>query len=155
MSLGSIGQVVTDLTQAPAWETYRAWQEILDAWPAVLASLQMGERSIAELGQQIYPRSRQGDVLQVATANASLAHHCNWQRRSLLAILNGQLTQPLQDLRFSSGSWRAAAQPQQTVEQIGYNQERCLCPQCDCCTPRWELERWQVCRFCAVSLFQG
>lgn len=150
MSLGSIGQIVTDITQEPAWETYRAWQEILDLWPEVLERLAIGNQSVADLAQQIYPRTRQGDLLLVATANASLANHCNWQRRSLLVILNGKLTQPLKDLRFSSSRWQAAAAPTATLEQIDYNQERQTCPQCTCCTPQWELDRWSVCRFCII-----
>jgi predicted nucleic acid-binding Zn ribbon protein len=155
MSLGSIGQIVTDITHEPAWEAYRAWQEILDVWPEVLERLVIGNQSVADLAQQIYPRTRRGDLLQVATANASLANHCNWQRRSLLVILNGKLTQPLQDLRFSSSRWQAAALPTETLEQIDYNHDRQRCPQCDCCTPQWELERWSVCRFCAIPRWQG
>jgi predicted nucleic acid-binding Zn ribbon protein len=151
MSLGSIDQIITDITQAPAWEAYRSWQEILDAWPEVLASLKIANRSMVDIAQQLYPRTRTGDLLQVAAANASLANHCNWQRRTLLKILNGRLTQPLTDLRFSSSRWRATALPTATLEQLDLNNERCLCPQCDSCTPKWELERWSVCRFCMVD----
>jgi predicted nucleic acid-binding Zn ribbon protein len=144
----SIKQIITDLTQDPAWEPYRAWQEILDAWPEALASLKLSNKSPAELSQQIYPRARTGDLLQVATANASLADHCNWQRRSLLKILNSHIAQPLVDIRFSSSRWRQAAPPTATLERLDQNQERCVCPQCGGCAPRWELERWSVCRFC-------
>jgi predicted nucleic acid-binding Zn ribbon protein len=154
MAWGSIEQIITDLTQEPGWDNYRAWQEILDAWPTVLASVQLGHKSAEELSQQIYPRSRTGDLLQVATANASLADHCNWQRRSIVKILNSHLSQPLQDIRFSSSHWRAAAPPTATLERLDQNQERCVCPQCAGCAPRWELERWSVCRFCIAPTWR-
>jgi predicted nucleic acid-binding Zn ribbon protein len=144
-----IGQIIHDLAQAPTWAPYRRWQTILTAWPEVLAHLQLSQYAPEVLAQQIYPQSCRGNYLQVATASASLADHCNWQRRSLLNILNRHLLdEPLTDLRFSSSRWQAQ-QATPTVESIDSTViDRDLCPQCAACTPRWELERWSVCRFC-------
>jgi predicted nucleic acid-binding Zn ribbon protein len=149
MSWSSINQVITNITQQPAWDAYRAWQEILVAWPTVLDSLQINS---PDLASQIYPRVRNNDVLQVATNSAALADLCTWQRRSILKALNATLTEPLTDIRFSTGRWQIPAPPTVTVEQVDYSQDnRTLCPQCTACTPQWEIERWSVCRFCIVE----
>jgi predicted nucleic acid-binding Zn ribbon protein len=150
MSWSSIDQVISDMTQQPAWDAYRAWQEVLDAWPMVLESLPV--QSV----EQIYPRMRNGDVLQVATSSAALADLCTWQRRSVLKILNANLTQPLTDIRFSSGRWHLPAPPTITVDQVDYSQNaRVDCPQCAACTPQWELNRWSVCRFCIADRWRS
>jgi predicted nucleic acid-binding Zn ribbon protein len=152
MSWSSIDQVITNITQQPAWDAYRTWQEILDAWPQVLESLQIPNQTTADLATQIYPHKRSGDVLQVATNNAALADLCTWQRRSILKILNTTLTQPLTEIRFSSGRWQIPVDPTATVDQVDQSQiERAECPQCTACTPQWELERWSVCRFCIAA----
>jgi predicted nucleic acid-binding Zn ribbon protein len=146
MSWSSIDQVITNITQQPAWDAFRAWQEVMDAWPRVLASLQI------QSTEQIYPRTRSGDVLQVATHSAALADLCTWQRRSILKTLNATLTDPLADIRFSSGRWQLPAPPTPTIDQVDYSlTDRVLCPQCTACTPQWEIERWAVCRFCIVE----
>jgi predicted nucleic acid-binding Zn ribbon protein len=145
MSWSSIDQVISDMTQQPVWDAYRAWQEILAAWPRVLESLPIQSTDSG----QIYPRVRNGDVLQVATSSAALADLCTWQRRSILKILNATLTDPLTDIRFSSGRWHLPTKPVATVDRVDKGQiDRVLCPQCEACTPQWELDRWSVCRFC-------
>jgi predicted nucleic acid-binding Zn ribbon protein len=148
MSWSSIDQVITTITQQPAWDAYRAWQEILVAWPRVLASLQI--QTTADT--QIYPRIRSGDVLQVATQSAALADLCTWQRRSILKTLNATLTEPLTDIRFSTGRWQLPAPPAITIDQVDYSRnDRVHCPQCTADTPQWEIDRWSICRFCIVE----
>jgi predicted nucleic acid-binding Zn ribbon protein len=146
MSWSSINQVVTDMTQEPAWDDYRAWQEVLIAWPRVLASLKMPS-SLETLAAQIYPRLRKGAALQVSTSSAALADRCTWQSRSILKILNTTLTQPITEIRFSSGRWQKIVATE-TIERLDKNTTRANCPHCDACTPQWELDRWSVCRFC-------
>ena len=146
MSWSSIDQVITKITQEPAWDAFRAWQEVVEAWPRVLISLQIDDPT------RVYPRTRSGTVLQVATHSAALADLCTWQRRSILKILNTTLTDPLTDIRFSTGRWQLPAPPAVTIDQVDYSlTDRVLCPQCDACAPQWELERWSVCRFCIVK----
>lgn len=146
MSWSSIDQVITNIIQQPEWDAFRAWQEILDAWPKVLAHLQIPSNT------QIYPRTRSGDVLQVATNSAALADLCTWQRRSILKVINATLTEPLTDIRFSTGRWQLPAPPSITIDQVDYSHnQRVLCPQCNACTPQWEIDRWLVCRFCITE----
>jgi predicted nucleic acid-binding Zn ribbon protein len=147
MSWSSIDQVITDMTQAPAWDDYRAWQEVLTAWPQVLASLKIPHQSVDALAEQIYPRSRKGTILQVATSSAALADRCTWQSRQILKTLNTTLTQPITEIRFSSGHWQKVTATE-TIDRFDQNATRADCPQCAACTPQWELDRWSVCRFC-------
>jgi predicted nucleic acid-binding Zn ribbon protein len=144
----SIDHIIGIITQEPAWDSYRAWQEILVAWPQVLVTLRIPHTSDRDL----YPRSRVEDTLYIATISASLADHCNWQRRQMLKALNDRITVPLTELRFSSSRWQAPPPPTPTLDSLGdRSQERCSCPQCGACTPRWELDRWSECRFCIVK----
>lgn len=148
MSWESIERIIDTITQEPAWESYRAWQEILTAWPQVVSTLQIPQQS----EQQLYPRSRVEGTLYVATVSASLADHCTWQRRSFLTALNALIAHPLTDIRFASSRWQPPPPPTPTLDSLGdRSQERCLCPHCGVCTPRWELDRWSECRFCVAK----
>ncbi len=145
MMMESIDQILDIIIQEPAWDSYRAWQEILVAWPPVISALKIPHQSDRDL----YPRSRVEDTLYVATISASLADHCTWQRRQILKELNNHITTPLTEIRFASSRWQPASPPTPTLDSLGdRSQERCFCPQCGACTPRWELDRWLECRFC-------
>ncbi len=144
----SIDQIIHIITQEPVWDSYRAWKEILAAWPLVINAILVPQREVAD----IYPRLRVEDTLYVATINASLADHCNWQRRQILNSLNNHITTPLTEIRFSSSRWQLLKPPTETLDSLGDRSlERCVCPQCGVCTPRWELDRWLECRFCAAK----
>jgi predicted nucleic acid-binding Zn ribbon protein len=144
----SINQILQIITQEPAWDSYRVWREILGAWPQVIDTLKIPRQSDRDL----YPRSRIEDTLYVATISASLADHCTWQRRQILATLNSHLASPLTEIRFASSRWQPASPPTPTLDSLGDRSlERCSCPQCGVCTPRWEIDRWQECRFCVVK----
>jgi predicted nucleic acid-binding Zn ribbon protein len=147
----SINDILDTITQEPAWDNYRAWKEILAAWPLVINTILVPPRPAPD----IYPRSRVEDTLYVATVNASLADHCNWQRRQILQALNNLITVPLTEIRFSSSRWQPPPPPTPTLDSLGdRSQERCFCPQCGACTPRWELDRWLECRFCVSKHWQ-
>jgi predicted nucleic acid-binding Zn ribbon protein len=148
MAMESIDQIIHIITQEPAWDSYHAWKEILAAWPLVINTILIPQRPT----QDIYPRSRVEDTLYIATINASLADHCNWQRRQILKSLNNHLTTPLTEIRFSSSRWQLRSPPTETLDSLGDRSlERCVCPKCDACTPRWELDRWLECRFCVAK----
>jgi predicted nucleic acid-binding Zn ribbon protein len=147
----SINQILDIITQEPPWDSYRDWQEISAAWPQVITTLRIPHTSDRDL----YPRSRLDNTLYVATISASLADHCTWQRRQILKELNNHLSAALTEIRFASSRWQPASPPTPTLDSLGdRSQERCFCPQCGVCTPRWELDRWLECRFCVSKQWQ-
>lgn len=149
MSLSPITQILDQIQNQPGWESVRDWQQIVAAWREVVSP------SIASHTQ---PRSIQRNLLTIATDSSSLAHQLTCQRRLLCRQLNDRLPRsisPLRDLRFSpigctSSSRRSNQGMMETI--LSTDLAPILnCPDCDCRTPTAEVQRWGVCRFCAIS----
>ena len=102
MSFKSIDRILRSFQVRPGWEERQRFQELLDCWfaqmePAVLA--------------QTRPISLIGGVLAVATSNSVWVTELNFQRPRILHQLNGHLSSPLEDIRFSTARWSDLRDP--------------------------------------------
>jgi predicted nucleic acid-binding Zn ribbon protein len=150
MSLSPITDILDRLQNQPGWEQVRDWQQIVSAWRDTVSP---------PIASQTQPKSLQRGVLTISTTSSSLAHQLTFQRRSLCRQLNERLTSvihPLRDLRFvPTGEVRpsnpAVSSTAKNLEIEETAEKIKNCPGCDLRTPTIELQRWGVCRFCAID----
>lgn len=150
MSLSSITQILHQIQSQPGWEQVRNWQQIVTAWREVVST---------EIASQTQPRSVYRGMLNISTASSSLAHQLTFQRRLLCRQLNALLPPsitPVRDLRFSPSGWSRSLTPStqpNADSDLPRVEGRSIlnCPDCDLRTPSAELQRWGVCRFCAID----
>lgn len=96
MGLNNLNNLLAHLQHLPGWEGLRRYQLVKAAWEKVL------DRRLLEHTSPVAIRQ---DVLTVAVVSPALAQNLQLQRVGLLAKLNQELSEPLQDLRFSPLSW--------------------------------------------------
>lgn len=109
MSLTSLPALLGSLQQQPHWAHLRYYQHILLVWRQVVAPEIACNTRLLAVRQQ---------VLWVATASPVWAQTLAFQRTTLLAQLNPQLSIPLQDLRFSPGQWYGNNHARETVTPV-------------------------------------
>lgn len=96
MSLNNLDNILKKLENRPEWEAHQQHRQLLDSWHQII------DPKIAPYTRPLY--LRQG-VLWVATASAVWANHLCLQRYPLLQQLKTRLSQPINDIRFSSAQW--------------------------------------------------
>jgi predicted nucleic acid-binding Zn ribbon protein len=101
MSFKSLDNLLTILQQQPQWESYHYYRQVLTIWETVL------DPAILSYTKPLAIRRQ---VLWVATLSPVWAQNLTLQRYGLLKKLNSQLTQPLNDIRFSAAQWHQVEQ---------------------------------------------
>ncbi|MGK7944744.1 MAG: DciA family protein [Microcystaceae cyanobacterium] len=96
MSFQSLSDLLTAIQQRPAWTTYHQYLLVQKNWRSVIAAKFLSKTRLVGISHQ---------VLWVATESAAIAQHLSLQRYTLLKRLNGLLSEPLKDIRFSSATW--------------------------------------------------
>ncbi|WP_228015337.1 DUF721 domain-containing protein [Synechocystis salina] len=96
MGLNNLDHLLGHLRRSPGWEQLRRYQLVKEAWQKVVAP---------RLQDCTKPLGIQRSVLTVAVISPALAQNLQLQRINLLAKLNRELTEPLEDLRFSPLHW--------------------------------------------------
>ncbi len=96
MSFQSLSDLLTRIQQRPAWSTYHQYCLVKKHWQSVIAAKFFKKTRLVGISHQ---------VLWVATESATIAQHLSLQRHTLLKRLNGLLSDPLKDIRFSSATW--------------------------------------------------
>lgn len=113
MTLTSLHQVLGVLEAQENWHTRRHFQGVLACWVDVVG---------LAVAAQTRPISIQRQVLQVATSSSAWAQNLMFERQRILVKLNGRVSNPLIDIRFSTALWkhpsRSNAAIDETSEQI-------------------------------------
>ncbi len=113
MALTSLHQMLGVLETQENWHTRRHFQAVLACWSDVVGPA---------VTAQTRPISIQRQVLQVATSSSAWAQNLMFERQRILAKLNGRVSSPLTDIRFSTALWkrplRSNAAADETSEQI-------------------------------------
>ena len=136
MGLNNLNNLFAHLQRLPGWEGLRRYQLVQAAWIKVI------DRRLLE---HTRPLGIRQDVLTVAVISPALAQNLQLQRVGLLAKLNQELSEPLQDIRFSPLHWH---QQRQTLEHPTTITEKITVPPPDpdrhppVKTPDEALQRW-------------
>jgi predicted nucleic acid-binding Zn ribbon protein len=101
MSFKSLDNLLTTLQQQPQWESYHYYRQVLTIWETILDPALLSYTKPLAIRRQ---------VLWVATLSPVWAQNLTLQRYGLLKKLNSQLTQPLNDIRFSAAQWHQVEQ---------------------------------------------
>lgn len=113
MALTSLHQVIGVLEAQENWHIRRHFQGVLACWADVVG---------LAVAAQTRPISIQRQVLHVATSSSAWAQNLMFERQRILAKLNGRVSSPLIDIRFSTALWkrpsRSNAATEETSEQI-------------------------------------
>jgi predicted nucleic acid-binding Zn ribbon protein len=144
MSLTPISKITLDLQNQPGWEGVRDWGAIVRAWKQSISP------AIADRTQ---PRSLTRGVLTIATKSATLAHQLTFGRQALCHQLNTHLVTPIGDLRFVAVGYddrSLIAMTQFPAIPIDSG-DIMICSQCQCRARAGELQRWDMCQFCAID----
>lgn len=96
MYFDSVEQILSQLEKQPGWSKFREYRQLLQCWEQVVNQ---------QTAQHTRPLYITRQILYVATSSAARAQELSFQRYTLLKKLNHQLTQNLQDIRFSSSQW--------------------------------------------------
>lgn len=96
MALDALQQLIDRFERQPQWQTQRQFRQVLIHWGQTVGT------SVAAQTQPV--RIDQG-VLQVAVTNAAWGQTLLFERQRILTKLNGSVTPPLKDIRFSTGDW--------------------------------------------------
>ena len=105
MGFSGLRSLITDIETHPSWQARRQFRQVTEYWPKAVGYV---------VARQTKPASIQRQVLYVTASNASWAQTLTLERRRILHKLNRFLTQPLEDIRFSSAKWHtkpARSQP--------------------------------------------
>lgn len=145
MPFTSISKITHDLQDLPGWEGVRDWGLIVRAWSATVSPT---------IATRSRPKSLANGVLTIATSSSSVAHQLTFSRQTLCKQLNMQLVSPISDLRFVPVGYAPQAPASATDDRAMAIDagEIVICPRCDCRARQGELQRWDVCRFCALDL---
>ncbi len=144
MSLTPISKVTLDLQNQPGWEGVKEWGEIVRAWR---------ESVSVAIADRTQPRSLTRGVLTISTKSATLAHQLTFGRQALCQQLNTRLITPVGDLRFVAVGYDDRANIVRTefsaipIDSGGI----VICSQCQCRARAGELQRWDMCQFCAID----
>lgn len=113
MTLTSLHQVLGVLETQENWHARQHFQGVVACWLDTVGSV---------VAAQTRPISIQRQVLQVATSSSAWAQNLMFERQRILAKLNGRVSSPLIDIRFSTALWqrpsRLNAAVEETSEQI-------------------------------------
>lgn len=96
MPLDPLAQVIRQFENQPRWQQQHQFRQVLSCWLQVVGNAVAGQTRPTHIERQ---------VLYVAVANPMWGQTLTLERWRILASLNRQLTNPLNDIRFSSGGW--------------------------------------------------
>lgn len=96
MSLNSLNYILDIVTNQPGWEAQRQFRHVLKSWQEVV------EPKTALHTRPLYIARK---VLWIATSSSVWAQTLTLKRYTLLKQLNGKISPPLADLRFSTAKW--------------------------------------------------
>jgi predicted nucleic acid-binding Zn ribbon protein len=172
MSFDSIDRILKEIEQQPGWELQQQYRLLLQCWSSIV------EPKVALHTRPLYVMRK---VLWVATSSSVWAQNLSMQRYSLLKKLNAKLSEQLIDIRFSPAKWhskKSSSTESHKIEPVNEarvvfspteentskttfqrwsdlikarSQNFPVCPQCQSPTPPEELQRWQVCAYCATQ----
>ncbi|MBX2861943.1 MAG: DUF721 domain-containing protein [Leptolyngbyaceae cyanobacterium MAG.088] len=96
MGFSGLRSLITDIETQPGWQTRRQFAQVSEYWPKVVGYA---------VAKQTKPASIQRHILYVTVANASWVQTLTLERRRILHKLNRLISNPLNDIRFSSAQW--------------------------------------------------
>ncbi|MEO1590291.1 MAG: DUF721 domain-containing protein [Cyanobacteria bacterium J06632_22] len=102
MTFEPLKSLIGSLEQQPHWQTRRQFYQVVQYWPKAVGHL---------VARQTRPMSIQRQVLYVSVSTAAWAQTLTFERRRILTQLNGWLTCPLSDLKFSAAQWQQQPGP--------------------------------------------
>lgn len=145
MSLTPIAKVTLNIQNQPGWEGVKDWGAIVRAWQESISP------AIADRTQ---PRSLNRGVLTIATKSATLAHQLTFSRQALCQQLNTRLITPISDLRFAAVGYndRSIIGVTEDFPAIPIDSGTIvICSHCQSRAREGELQRWNMCQFCAID----
>jgi predicted nucleic acid-binding Zn ribbon protein len=141
MSLSGIDGILKIVQERPEFSPLQDRSRLRRAWEEIVSP---------QLASHTRPKSLDRGILTIATTNASLAHQLSFQRQQLVKQLIDRLPEAgIKDLRFAPLG--ITEHNQLTTTEVDRDCTVSTCPDCETATPQWELNRWDVCRFCAID----
>lgn len=98
----SIGAILKSFHRGAAWQQQQEFDHLVRSWSEVVGPV---------VSQHTHPLELRDGRLLVATSNAVWAQQLRFECPRILAKLNAQLAQPLQEIRFSPARWHQPSVP--------------------------------------------
>ncbi len=172
MAFAPVNTILDQIQAQEKWRQGRLWFLVVRYWGEAVGEL---------VAPHTRPTGIHRQVLQVAVSSGVWAQSLTFARRSILQklylLMEDKLAEekPIVDIHFSTARWEKVpphptVNKRQTKELPQTPQEaidRCLsslqqkkwqhrCPQCGAPASAMEIDRWQMCRYCASRyLFTG
>jgi predicted nucleic acid-binding Zn ribbon protein len=96
MSLNSLDQLLKAILAQPQWEKQRRFHELVKCWYQIIS---------IKVAQNTRPYGLREDTLLISTSGSVWSQNLSLQRYHLLQKINRLVSQPIQDLHFSSCRW--------------------------------------------------
>jgi predicted nucleic acid-binding Zn ribbon protein len=116
VTIESIRSILRSLNQGAAWQQQQEFDRLVKFWSEVVGPV---------VSQHARPVELRDGGLLVATSNAVWAQQLRFECPRILAKLNSQLAQPLQEIRFSPARWHQIPLP--AIELSGSTELRHPC----------------------------
>lgn len=100
MAIESIRAILSSLNQGEAWQQQQEFDRLLKSWTEVVGPV---------VSQHARPLELRDRRLVVTTSNAVWAQQLRFECPRILAKLNRQLAEPLQEIRFSPARWHQSS----------------------------------------------
>ncbi|PLS68755.1 MAG: hypothetical protein CV045_06070 [Cyanobacteria bacterium M5B4] len=168
MAFAPVNTILDRIQAQEKWRQGRLWFLVVRYW---------GEAVGALVAPHTRPTGIHRQVLQVAVSSGVWAQNLTFARRSILQKLHllmaDQLTEanPIVDIHFSTARWEKVSpspavnkRQTKTIKELPQSPQeaidRCMtslqqkkwqyrCPQCGAPASALEIDRWQMCRYCA------
>lgn len=111
MPLNSLDNIIGALIEQTGWHE-QPLQRVINCWADVVGV------AVATHTRPVYI---QRGILSVATSSAAWAQNLTFERQRILAKLNPRLTNPLEDIRFSSAGWQRPSNRDVAVTPIKHH----------------------------------
>lgn len=108
MALTSLHQMLGVLETQENWHARRHFQGVVACWPDVVGPA---------VSAHTRPISIQRHVLHVATSSSAWAQNLMFERQRILTKLNGRVSTPLTDIRFSTALWKSPSRSNVAIEE--------------------------------------
>lgn len=102
VTIEPIRSILRSLNKGEAWQQQQEFDRLVKYWSEVVGSV---------VSQHTRPLEFRDGRLLVATSNALWAQQLRFECPRILAKLNGQLAQPIQEIRFSPARWHQSPLP--------------------------------------------
>lgn len=178
-SRSSLGSILQQIIQQPAWQNYRDYCQIRDSWHELVNTQALANSK---------PLHIEKTTLYVATSSAVWAQELSLQSYAIARKIQTNLQIEITKVKCSPARWHSLQAPKiatnndeiqlqetnlrqiieakkntrvksespqliirQLLEKTNVQSSKTMCPQCDCPTTQAELARWGVCRHCIAQ----